>query len=84
MHLNGRTVVVKGNLSDTFIHVNGNVTFQGTLSNVNVVDTDWKITADKAEHSVLTARQIQILGASTGTIVNIVPSPAVVHTKRKR
>jgi hypothetical protein len=84
MHLNGRTVLVKGDISDTFVHVNGNVTFQGTLRNVNVVDTDWKITAEKAEHSVLTARQIQILGDSTGTTVNIVPSPAVVRAKRKR
>ncbi len=84
MHLNGRTVLVKGDISDAFIHVNGNVTFQGTLRNVNVVDMDWKITAEKAEHSVLTARQIQILGDSTGTTVNIVPSPPVVRAKRKR
>jgi hypothetical protein len=83
-HLNGRTVLVRGDISDAFIHVNGNVTFQGTLKNVNVVDTDWKITADKAERSVLTARQVEILGTSIGTIVNIVPPPVVVRGKRKR
>ena len=67
MHLNGRTVVVTGEVNDANIHVNGNVTFQGTLRNVSVVDDGWMITANNVENSSLRARKIVVTGHSVRT-----------------
>ena len=84
MHLNGRTVVVTGDVSNANIHANGNVTFQGNLRNVNVTDNDWTITANGVENSALTARKIVVTGEAVATTETLTAAPAQPKQKRKR
>ena len=83
MHLDGRTVVVTGDVSNAFIHVNGNVTFQGTLRNVSVVDNDWTITANRVENSKLTARKIVVTGEAVDTEENLNGPPIASRNIKK-
>ena len=74
VHLNGRDVVVSGNVHGAHIHANGNLVFEGNLVNTDVVDSDWTVITTNVTDSHLTARQIIITGTAVGSTETIMPS----------
>jgi hypothetical protein len=84
VHLNGRTVVVTGDVIGAHIHANGNIVFQGSLTDSTVVDNDWTINATNVSRSALTARQIVITGTAVGNTTTRTSSVGMNHPLAKR